>query len=174
MSCYSPCCLPHQAYIHKIVCNLFLDEASSHAQQRGHQSKPSGSFFVFSHIGGATSSLSFWVIWLFGRPSLLLTSRLRGPSWVSSQICLVWPLVKVRVHTHTHTTIHTHITNKADVCLNINTLKHKLWARRKVRPPDSVNTWIQTAGLMRSDVASGIWNSAFSMDSLNYLQCFLQ
>lgn len=30
-----------------------------------------------------------------------------------------------------------------------------LWAKGRVRPLDSDNTWIKTAGLMRSDVASG-------------------
>lgn len=74
---------------------IFAVRLALHRQQRGHQSKP----FVFSHISGPASSLSFWVIWLFGRFDPLLALRLRGPPWVSSQICLVWPLEK-KSYTH--------------------------------------------------------------------------
>lgn len=58
---------------------------------------------------------------------------------------------------HTHT--HTHNTNNAPHAWKKNTITHRPWVRRRVRPLHSDNTWIQTAGLMRSDVASGVWNT---------------
>lgn len=83
---------------------FFVFNASSHEQQKDHQSNPSGSFSVFSHIKSSITVLSFWLTWLFGRFDPLLTSRLRGPPRVSSRICLVWPLVKAH-------------TNNAHTCL---------------------------------------------------------
>lgn len=149
----------------------FCGEASLRRQQRGHQSKPWGrGFFLFRPFTYQETHLSpvvlgNLIVWRARPPPHVEVAR----SSLSVESDLSALAFRESTHTHTHSQHRQYAT-----CLSKNTLTHKLRVKRRVRPLDSDNTWIQTAGLMRSDVASGVWNSAFSIDSLNYLQCVLQ